>query len=60
MFASVRDVTGMMLGIVEVGYTMSEAGDIVDGLRLAGAATAFERRHGGTYIANVRGLGAAA
>jgi tetratricopeptide (TPR) repeat protein len=56
MFASVRDVTGMMLCIVEVGYALAQAGDRPDGLRLEGAAAAFERRHGGTYIASIRGL----
>ena len=56
MFASVRDVTGMMLCIDEIGYGFTMAGQIADGLRLAGAAAAFERRHGGTYISSIRGL----
>jgi predicted ATPase/class 3 adenylate cyclase len=54
MFASVRDVTGMMLCLVEVSDELSAAGDVADGLRLAGAAAAFERRHGGSYIATDR------
>jgi tetratricopeptide (TPR) repeat protein len=58
MFSRVGDVTGIMLCIVEIGYGLSRAGDVADGLRLAAAATAFERRHGGTYIASVRGLSA--
>ena len=58
MFSSVRDVTGMMLCIDEVGYGLWEAGDVADALRLAGAAAAFESRHGGTYLASNRGLSA--
>ena len=56
MFASVRDVTGMLLCIDEIGYGMTMAGRIADGLRLSAAAAAFERRHGGSYIAVTRGL----
>ena len=56
MFASVRDVTGMMLSLVEIGNALSEAGDVADALRLESAAIAFERRHGGTYLDAVRGL----
>jgi hypothetical protein len=56
MFASVRDVTGIMLCLVEIGNGLSEAGDVADALRLVSAAIAFERRHGGTYIDTVRGL----
>jgi tetratricopeptide (TPR) repeat protein len=56
MFASVRDVTGMMLCLVEIANALSEAGDMADASRLASAATSFEMRHGGTYLATVRGL----
>ena len=56
MFASVGDVTGMMLCLAEIGNALSDAGDVADALRLVGAATAFERRHGGAYLAAVRGL----
>ena len=56
MFASVRDVTGMMLSIDEVAYGLSVAGDLANGLRLAGSVAAFERRHGGTYVSSVRSL----
>jgi hypothetical protein len=56
MFASVRDSTGMMLCLSEVGYALTGAGDVAAGLRLEAAAAAFESRHGGTYLANIRGL----
>src|SRR6478735_4752081 len=56
MFASVRDVTGVLLCIDEIGYGFTQAGQIADGLRLSAAAAAFERRHGGTYIFVTRGL----
>jgi len=58
MFASVRDLTGMMLSLNEVGYYLGETGDAVGRSRLAGAAAAYERRHGGEYLVNVRGLSA--
>ena len=56
MFAGVRDRTGMMLSIVEVAWQLGQTGDLAGGLRLAGAAAAYERRHGGEYLANVRDL----
>ena len=58
MFSSVRDLTGMMLSLVEVGYALDAAGDIIDGLKLAGAAAAFERGHGGEYLSTVRDIAA--
>ena len=56
MFTDVGDVTGLMLCLDELAYALSDAGNVPDGLRLASAVAAFERRRGGNYVAGLRVL----